>query len=80
MLTFAALVVAVLAIPGYFSYSNLLDTYKDQKDTLGNMEEKLRTQEKEIDDIRSRLGGPRNNYPVTATSAPTASQPRHGTP
>lgn len=34
MLFFAALIVAVLAVPGFFSYSNLLERLGDQRDRL----------------------------------------------
>lgn len=41
MLVFAALVVAVLAVPGFFSYSSLLDRLGEQRDQIKDMNKTL---------------------------------------
>ncbi|KAB0568430.1 MULTISPECIES: hypothetical protein [Pseudomonas] len=41
MLVFAALVVAVLAVPGFFSYSSLLDRIGEQRDQIKDMNKTL---------------------------------------
>lgn len=41
MLVFAALVVAVLAVPGFFSYSNLLDRLSEQSTQIKDMNKTL---------------------------------------
>ncbi len=48
MLIFAALVVAVLAVPGFFSYSTLLDRLTEQRD-------QIKENSKEIDDFKKKL-------------------------
>ena len=42
MLIFAALVVAVLAVPGFFSYSSLLERMGEQRDQIKDMNETMR--------------------------------------
>ncbi|QDD90196.1 dCTP deaminase [Pseudomonas oryzihabitans] len=54
MLIFAALVVAVLAVPGFFSYSTLLDRLSEQRDQIKEIS-------KDIDDFKKKLESSESN-------------------
>lgn len=49
MLVFAALVVAVLAVPGFFSYSSLLDRIGEQRDQIKDMSKTLDEYKREFE-------------------------------
>lgn len=52
MLTFAALIVAVLAVPSFFSYSSLLDRLGEQKEQLKEMSQTLVSYKLELEQNR----------------------------
>lgn len=52
MLTFLALIVAALAVPGFFSYSNLLDRLSEQKSQLQEMSQTLESYKREQEQYR----------------------------
>lgn len=49
MLIFAALVVAVLAVPGFFSYSNLFDRLSEQREQIKGMDKSLKGYQEKLD-------------------------------
>jgi len=57
MLVFAALVVAILAIPGFLSTSDMRGNIADQDAKLKKYEETLRALEKRVDDLSDQSNG-----------------------
>lgn len=55
MLVFVAFIVAVLAVPGFFSYSNLQDRLGEQKDQLKEMSQALESYKREQEQDRRMI-------------------------
>jgi len=55
MLIFTALIVAVLAVPGFFSFTGLLDRVNEQKTELSEQKKQLQEYKEALDAVRSRL-------------------------
>lgn len=77
MLVFAALIVAVLAVPGFFSYSSLLDRMGEQKDQLKEMGQALEGYKREQEQNRRSTAELEKQLAamVRNTAAPAANAP-----
>ena len=55
MLVFAALIVAVLAVPGFFSFSSMLDRVNEQKTEISEQKKQLQEYKEALDAMKLRL-------------------------
>ena len=72
MLIFAALIVAVLAVPGFFSFTSMLDRVNEQKTELSEQKKQLQEYKDELEAMKSRLGqqlGPSKAAPAGQSSS-----------
>ncbi|MGP4959075.1 hypothetical protein, partial [Pseudomonas helleri] len=74
MIMFAALVVAVLAVPGFFSYSNLISQINAQGEQLKASERLLENYKLELNTYRSSTEQLSNRLAALEPTPPLASQ------
>ncbi|RYH60988.1 MAG: hypothetical protein EON54_10495 [Alcaligenaceae bacterium] len=64
MLVFAALVVAVLAVPGFFSYSSLLDRLGDNKEQIKEMSQTMEGYKRDLENNRRAIDELEKRFPA----------------
>lgn len=69
MLIFAALIVAILAVPGFFSYKYFDDRQSDQLKSIESMKKTVEEQASTLKELQAQLSNARTNTAV-ATSKP----------
>ena len=55
ILMFAALIVAVLAVPGFFTYTSLVDRLGEQKDQIKDMSQLIDSYKRELNESKQRI-------------------------
>ncbi|WP_373990953.1 hypothetical protein [Duganella sp. BuS-21] len=72
MMTVVALIVAVFAVPGFFSFSSLTDRLNEQKDQLKEMKEEVERNNVTIAELTKQVGTLKQK-----TTSPTLKKPPH---